>query len=465
LEKFIINFSSVKFLCSCRFTLLKRRLESLLKKGTIKKMYSENSKKSIYFSNRIDIFFIILVFILMISPVFFNGVSRLIAGSRQKDIYLSTRCEDFFGGKTMKTLVREFEKQNPNLRVNLLSVSGEKGREPDILFFDESEFNDLAAAGTLLPLGSSSEIEGGGQNLAIPLVSFMDLLFYNIELLQAAGFDRPPKTRDEFLDCAKTISAANNGILADAAGTAMALGPLNKQSMSRDIFSWIWAAGGNFWPNGDSAPVINTKQMVNDFNFLGRLYREGVLRPVLSPNIFEMTGEQALEDFSQGKIAMIIASTCAIPALREKMGDGAFGITTIPGAGTAGKYGAGLTGIFAGINKNCIYPGAARVFLEFIAGKSPLFCAQLKAVPGYVPELLSGDHKEYIKEDPFYVKAWDIFESSVIVRGFLGVPGAQEYENAVREEIQLFFESSRTAQATVNAIQQRWDRIFAGSVP
>jgi ABC-type sugar transport system, periplasmic component len=269
----------------------------------------------------------------------------------------------------------------------------------------------------------------------------------------------------------KTISAADKGILADAAGAAKVL---NEQSLSRDIFSWIWAAGGNFWSNEDSAPVINTRQMINDFNFLGRLYREEVLspksssvpqNPALSPNSFEMTGEQALEDFAQGKIAMIIASTRAIPALREEMGDDAFGITTIPSAGTAGKYSVSLTGIFAGINKNCVFPEAAQVFLDFLAAQSPLFCAQLKAIPGYVPELLSTDNKNYIKEDPFYAKAWDIFESSVVVRGFLGIPGAQEYENAVCEEIQLFFESNRTAQETVAAIQQRWDKIFASSVP
>jgi len=428
-------------------------------------MYSENNKKSIYFNNRIDIIILISVFILIIFPVIINAVLRLNAKSRQKDIYLSTRCEELFGGKTVEALAREFEAQNPDLRIKFLNVPGEKSREPDILFFDEGEYNDLAASGILLPVESFSESEAGGQKPAILLVSFMDLLFYNIELLQTAGFDRPPKTRDEFLACAKTVSNANNGILADAAGAVMALSPKNNQSLSREIFSWIWAAGGNFRQNDDSAPVINTKTIVNDFNFLGRVYREGVPRPALSPNCFDMTEEQALEEFAGGKIAMMIASTRAIPALREKMGDNAFGITTIPGAGIVGKYGVGLTGIFTGINKNCAYPSEARVFLEFLVGKSQVFCAQLKAVPGYAPELVTGDYRNYIKEDPFYAKAWEIFESSVIVRSFLGVPGAQEYEKAVREEIKLFFEGAGTAQEAVNAVQRRWDEIFANSVP
>jgi len=427
-------------------------------------MYSENSKKSIYFHNRTDLFIIFLVFILTVCPIIIYTVLHLNPGRRQKDIYLSANCEEIFGGKTIETLVNEFNGQNPDLRILLLNVPGDKigdkTREPDILFFDESEFNDLAAAGTLLPIEPLSEVETGALITAVPLVSFMDLLFFNIELLQAAGFDRPPKTMEDFFLYAKTVSTANNGILADAAGAVMAL---KEQSLSRDIFSWIWAAGWNFWPDegSPSAPVINSKSVINELNILGRLYRDGVL----SLNSFEMTEEQALEGFANGKIAMLIASTRAIPALRERMGDNAFGITTIPGAGAAGKYSVSLTGIFAGINKNCAYPDAAWVFLEFLAGKSPLLCAQLKAVPGYVPDLVSSDTKNYIKEDPFYAKAWDIFESSVVVRGFLGVPGAQEYENAVSEEIRPFFEGRRTAQETVNAIQRRWDEVFSSSVP
>ena len=448
-------------------------------------MYSENSKKSIYFHNRTDIFIIILVFILTVCPVIISVFSRLNAKSRQIDIYLSASCEEFFGSKTMETLMWEFNEQNPDLRISLLNVpgdkisdkSGEKNKEPDILFFDESEFNDLTVGETLLPLAYLSEDETIDLKPAIPLVSFMNLLFFNIELLQAAGFDRPPKTSEDFLLYAKTISTANNGILADAAGAVMALSPANKQSLSRDIFSWIWASGWDFWPDEGSsptAPLIDTKPVINELNFLSKLYREGVLSPesgsvpqnqALSLNSFELTEEQALEGFARGKIAMIIASTRAIPALREKMGDGAFGITTIPSGGAAGKYSVSLTGIFAGINKNCAYPDAARVFLEFLASKSPLLCAQLKAVPGYVPDLVSGDNKNYIKEDPFYAKAWEIFETSVVVRGFLGVPGAQEYENAVREEIRPFFEGRRTAQETVNAIQRRWDGVYASSVP
>jgi multiple sugar transport system substrate-binding protein len=300
--------------------------------------------------------------------------------------------------------------------------------------------------------------ENETKQLAIPLVSFMDLLFYNIELLQAAGFDRPPKTRDDFLACAAAVSKDNNETVA---GFAMGLSPKDKQSLSRDIFSWMWASGNDFW-SGEEGPVINSRSISRDISFLGRVYREGILAPLS----FDTTGDQLLERFAAGEIAMMIASTRAIPALREKMGNDAFGITTIPDSGQAGKYSIGLWGIYAGINSTGAYPQAARILLEYLFGSIPLFCVELNAVPGDVSDLFSSDYKDYMKDDPFYSKAWDIFESSQIVQGFSGTERGDEFETVVREELKKYFESEQpTTQraadaavaATAAAIQQRWD--------
>ena len=391
----------------------------------------------------------------MLIPVFNNSVSRPEIKSNEKELNISIRCEEFFGAEITEQLLREFEEQNPNMRLRLLNnIDGFSEKEPDIFIFDDGDFNGLVAGGTLMALESYlqygfPDFQVAGQ-FAIPLVSFMDLLFYNIELLQNAGFDRPPKTRDEFFTYARTVSG-------DAVGAAIGLSPKDRQALSRDIFSWIWAAGNDFWPEENSSqntqtPVFDTRPIIADITFLGRLYREGVLAPMS----FEATGDQRLEEFAQGKIAMMVASSRVIPALREKMGDDAFGITTIPGSDLAGKYSIGISSFYAGIGADSPYPDEAWAFLEFLAGQRALLCEELRAVPGVVSDLFPGD---YVTGDPFYSKARDIFYSSEIVYGFYGKTGAQEFENAVREELQIFFETSRTAQETASAIQRRWDNV------
>jgi len=418
---------------------------NLLYNDGIVNVYSKNAKKSIYFSWRIDLFIVLSVLILLIGPLIGSVLKPAGAADKLTDLYLSSRCVELFGEDLTETLLREFEEQNPDLRIILLSGDSSSQTRADILIFDEGDFHDLAVDNALVSLEDYIDYETG-ELYAIPLVSFMDLLFYNIDLLKAAGFDRPPKTRDEFLNYAKTVSGSNTG----AAGAAMGLSLLDRQAPSRDIFSWIWAAGGDFW-QAEDRPVINSRPIIADISFLGSLYREGVLASMS----FYITGEQRLEEFAQGKIAMMIASTSAIPALREKMGDDAFSITTIPDSGSAGKYGVGISSLYTGISADCVYPDEAWKFLEFLAKRSPFLCEELKAVPGIVSDFYYGD---YFKDDPFYSKARDIFDSSQIVYGFSGK--AEEFERAVLEEIRIFFETGRTAQETAAAIQQRWDAFF-----
>ena len=380
----------------------------------------------------------------MISPLIINLFFKLEAGSRQVVLYISPNCEDLFGKEVMDSLLREFEEQNPDIRVRL---AGNASPEPDILIFEEGDFSALAAAGALAELNSFTNYDSGGIQLAIPLVSYMDLLFYNIGILSDAGFSHPPKTRNEFLAYSRAVSRGEF----EAAGTAISLSSLDRQALSRDIFSWIWAGGGSFWTE-DNDPLFNTRTIINDITFFGTLNRE----ELLAPDIFETTGSQRVEQFAQGKIAMMIASARAIPYLRNKMGDGVFGITTIPDSGAGGKYNIGLSAIYAGMNSAGACSDETWKFLEFLAAKSFLLCEELKAIPGVDSDIIPGD---YIQDDPYYSKAWDIFESARIAEGFTGKPGAMEYKAAVLEELKIFFETDRNAQQTVNAIQQRWDEV------
>jgi len=396
------------------------------------------------------LFLIISILILIASPFIIKRFVNLNIEKKQKTLLLSPQFEKLFGSEITEALLQEFIKRDPNLRIQSLKLPEDKEAVPDILIFDEGNYSALIDEGMLAKLKSSIIEEG---QLAIPLVSFMPLLFYNIDILTAAGFDRPPKTRDEFLKYAKAVSDSTEAQFANTAGMAISLSSEDRNAVQRDIFSWIWASGGDFWQEGNR-PVLNVKSVSGDITFLGRLYNDSLL----AYRVFEMTGEQRLEDFAGGRIAMMIASTSVIPYLRERMGDKSFGVTNIPVSGSAGKYNIGISSIYAGININCEYTDEALDFLAFLEEQRPLFCEALKAVPGVVSGINSGD---YFRNDPFYSKSMDIFESSVIVHGFSGEPSAEKYEKAFLEELQIFFRSNRKVEDTITAIQRRWDEIYS----
>lgn len=442
---------------------------SLLENDNMNNNTPKKEKKSILqldhiFARKTDIFIIIALLIFLIIPVIVSLVPKPEIKAKQITLLLSSNSLDLFGSELTEILLQEFNENNPDIIIRY----NEEDEAADILIFDDGGFNAYIDAGALADLTvyyyHKEEIDESENyqfdisaheavQFAIPLVSFMNMLFYNIDILTAVDFVNPPRTRSDFLSYARTVSRRNLPA-ADISGAAIGLNPEDRQSLSRDIFSWIWAAGGNFWSEGER-PAFNVRSMTNDLTFFGTLNREGLF----APEIFLRTGSQQIEEFANGKIAMMIASTRVIPYLRKKMGDSAFGITTIPDAGTGGRYNISLSSIHTGISADSLHPEEAWRFIEFIAGKSALLCAELQAVPGSMFNLIPGD---YVKDDPFYSKAWDIFEASQIVQGFSGKPDGQEYETIFFEELRIFLEGSRTAQQTVTVIQRRWNAVTSG---
>ncbi|MCL1993497.1 MAG: extracellular solute-binding protein [Spirochaetes bacterium] len=408
-------------------------------------MYRYRRKKEKPLSSRIDRFLLAVGVVLL--ALFL--ATNLLPESRESalaELLVSTRYKKLLGDETANALALEFLEQHPGLQIRFTD------EEADVLLFAGSELQQLIHSGEL-----------GAEPLVIPLVSHMDMLFYNIDVLRAAGFDRPPRSATEFVTWARSTSGTG------AAGFAMALNPQDRDSLSRDIFSWIWAAGGNFWNfergaslSHEARPVINSPVTVSVLFFLRELYREGVM----SPHIFTKTGAEMLEDFAQGRVAMMIASTREIPFLREKMGGDTFGFTSIPGIAVAGAGGLARSGIelsyiYAGIRAESESIEAARDFIAFLAEKNQFIANRLEAVPGVIPGSPAGfAFGQHIAGDFNYLRAWDIFESSQIVYGFSRSALADEFEESIRDELYAFFEGRQNATATAAFIQNRWDDIY-----
>ena len=386
-------------------------------------------------ANKLDrvLFFAALAVLAIIAVSGFipgNFAAAAVAGSRRSDIHISRQCETLFGAGIMAALIREFEEQNPELRIRLEEAEPKnRDNPPDIVFFDEGGYSALVRENALLSLAPwlSSKAETQTEPKAVPLVSFMDVFIYNIALLKAAGLDRPPKTRIEFLEGARAVEKTNTGRVH---GFALALNETDPVAMRRDVFSWIWAAGGEIRPPEapDTSPALS-RPAAEIIAFWGQLNREGLL----APGAFTKTGTERIEEFAQGKIAMLTASARHLPLLTKKMG-GAFDITVIPASITAGKNSLGLSGIYAGISGNCANPEPAWRFIAFLAEQSGALAASLQAVPGSPAGAFPG-----LDENPVLSKAGAIFEASEIVDSFPGHPFEPELERFIRNELSALF--------------------------
>jgi len=356
---------------------------------------------------RTDVFMIIAV-LAVLAYIIVNHSCETVNEPERINITISSQCGDLFGKDTVSALIQEFEEQNPHLRIQ--EAAAFAGDGADIVFFDDSEYRSLI------------------NNTALPLVSFMDLFIYNIDILQAANLDRPPKTRVEFLAAARAVTESKA-----ASAFALGLNPADPLALRRDIYPWLWANGVDINAIDLSGDAPAFPRALNDtIAFLGQLNRENLL----APGTFAATGTQRLQEFTEGKIAMMTISARDIAFLRNNAHGITYGITALPTL-TQGKNRLGLSGIYAGISGDSAVLDEAGVFLSFLAKKSNVLAKAIGAVPGSYPGGLAG---EYIMQDPVYSKAWEIFEAADIIEYKPDQPSEEAFNILIREKLAEAFE-------------------------
>lgn len=240
-------------------------------------------------------------------------------------------------GKFMKNIVEEFNKENQQditvkMRVmasdeyySKLIPSVASGTAPDVGIMHISRMPQFAATGIITPLDAlanslnlsdkdfiSSLWDAGtfnGKHYTIPLDVHPQGLYYNTQLLLDAGFSKPPRTRQEFLEMAKACTKDTDGDgVTDQWGCA-----LNPRETSQPLFwSLLYQFGGKAMSDDGKAPAYNSPKGVQALQFMWDL----VYKYKVSPQNLYPDGELTL--FKQGKLAFYINGIWMISELRDQ---------------------------------------------------------------------------------------------------------------------------------------------------
>jgi multiple sugar transport system substrate-binding protein len=434
-----------------------------------------------------------------------HGVPILPALGDDKRILVFTQWwQDEMDAAVLSGLIREFEDQNPGVQIELdtrsyhevrrlllpdssapdTSTSGQEepasaGTEtngvpttialPDIIGLDprwipaliagdllEPVEIDVSQEGALLKMtdGAIQETAPEVMPMAQPLASCMTLLFYHTELLQKAGFDRPPKNQTEFTAVAGAVTDPSQ----DRYGFALALSPEDPLGVYRDVLLWLRASGAAL--QRDGRPAFATTPAVDTLRFLNTLSREGFL----APESFTKTNKDRLEDFIAGRLAMVFASVGDIETFRAAQVP--FGVTTIPGPDSyIGKPVVGVTGWYIGIPRSSRYKNEAQSFLSFLAGKVNSIASETGMVPAFGANMISNEvltlHESAVgsalNPDTLSLKISDIYAAADTTAEYLDLPAEAALETILGEELRIMFEESGTPEKTIQAIQERWE--------
>jgi multiple sugar transport system substrate-binding protein len=382
--------------------------------------------------------------------VFKFGIQRT-TKLKETTLFFAQYWEDELEGDILSRLVAEFQTENPGIIVKMEKHRWNEIREllngeapPDIFSVDPYSIYELKTLSLLAPIEEPKESsalepppeeESGGISYGnvLQLISFINPLFYNIDLLQKAGFDRPPKNQTEFISYVRSIKETSGQY-----GAGLALSG-DYHNVNRHILSWIWASTYN--SDFMEGFKFNSKEVIATLTFLNQLKQN------LYPSPFELSQTQLLEAFGEGKIGMIISSAADIRKLKQTQIK--FGITTIPSSESYAKKSVfPLIGWYAGINAKSPSPEKARLFISFLRKKAEDLATAAYAIPG------SGQRsREQSRDDAWYAKAFDMYEASETVQDLYKQYDVSGFNGIIKREVELMFNGAKTPEECAAAIQ------------
>src|SRR6185369_17123192 len=280
-----------------------------------------------------------------------------------------------------KKIIDDFTAQTPTIKIKLLSapyastkqqlVSGAASHTlPDVVGLDGAWVSDFAKQGAITDLSKlmseakydpselASQVQIKGKTYMIPVVNFVYPLFVNKDLLSKAGVAEVPKTRTEFLDAAKKISATGGNVK----GWALPLDTAVPNGIQNDVMSWLWASGGSMLtpdgkPNLTSAPVKATVDYVKSLNDAG----------VVAPGALTMKEQDKVEKFTNGQVGMVIDSLAHITLIKKNNPQLNFTVVPLPAEDSySGKRGIPYASWGIGVADSSKHKAEAFKLVQFL---------------------------------------------------------------------------------------------------
>lgn len=367
-----------------------------------------------------------------------------------------------------KAKIQAFQDANPNITIKEEEVAAAQymtklrtlatGRSlPDIsVVWPGAELAPLVDGGVIQPIDDiMSAWEGllpedalkgfniDGKQYAVPAKqTFMDIIYYNKELLAQVGYTQFPSTYSEFIEMVKKLN--------DAGVTPISLGNKDRWPLQSSYMSII---GDRFTGSDFLDKVLKGEAKFTDPEYVKAL---GVIEELsklgaFNPDMNTMDAVQSQDYFIQGKAAMTITSSTTDGRIRYENENGdKIGIALFPsvegGAGDPKKsagviqYGLALNADLEGEKKE-----AAEKFIQFFYDEElyKSLAAQGIVVPANIE--LSDEVSPYLEEmialtsngtAPVFDSIVPIAVKDAIENGLQAVTIGQKTAQQVAEEMQ-----------------------------
>jgi multiple sugar transport system substrate-binding protein len=372
---------------------------------------------------------------------------------------------------SLRHLMDQFEQENPGIKVKLLSgpyastkeqvVAGAAaGTMSDVVGLDGAWISDFAKQGAIADLGKlmsdagydqnqlTSQVKVDGTSYMLPVLNFVYPMFSNDDLLAKAGVKKAPTNRTEFAAAAKAVSALGG----NTKGWVMPLSLEAPNGVQNDVMSWAWASGQSMIKDGK--PDLTTPEITDTVNYVKSLWDAGVI----APGSFTMKEQDKVEEFTNGRVGMMIDSLAHITAIREKNPNLKFSISAVPSAdGFSGKRGIPYASWGIGVAENSEHKAEAFKLIQFLMSEKTngALATTANAFPGN-----KNATPDFTGKDALFKTAFDVYKSGYPANEFVGLPVAEQLMRGFAEQFQKTLSGDQSVDDMLSKTQDAWKQKF-----
>jgi multiple sugar transport system substrate-binding protein len=347
-------------------------------------------------------FRLFLILILLI----FSG-----CGEKQNDFVTLTWWQFWTNPEVKPTIVKlieQFEKENPNIKVELTDLTWSDGHEKIVVAFGSGTAPDVLELGSdwvpefsyqdvLLDVTSEAErikkeflmwepATIRDKVFGFPWILDTRVLFYNKDLMQKVGLnpDKPPTTWEQLLQCCKAVNQLKPEAYGFGANSA------ERHRLYKKFLPFLWANGGKILSDDQGKSGINSTEGIQALQFYKELTQNG------------MIDTQAMLDeaFKHKKIGFVISGGWLLNDLRRNYPELNFEICLMPkpesDRGTPASFAGGE---FLVINKKSENRQEALELIKFLIREDN--CLKVcKAIGSGFPSARGAELDPYYRNNP-----------------------------------------------------------------
>jgi multiple sugar transport system substrate-binding protein len=373
----------------------------------------------------------------------------------------------------LEELIAAFEAEYPHINVELVNLpfgevrnqvitNAAAGQLPDVIGMNPPWMAEFVDMGVLEPLDSYIAAEDNldisqlvqapmakyeGHTWMLPYTASTFVLYYNIDLFEAAGLTAPPTNWAELRDYAAQLTDVEK----DQYGFTTFMneqGPANGSIVI--LYPLIYAANGRTVVDG--VPTINTDAVVQTVQLFQDLHEDGSV----VPGTTSKEEVQMVEEFSNGNIGMMIENTAHIGTLANRNPDLNYGLIPIPSVDGSSEPNLRHHGWELGMSARSENKDAAWTFMSWLV--SPEANAMIAESSSNIPGNKAADTSFY-DDVPQLLTAIDIIANYELVEELMTTPKATAHWQAFTAEMIKMLNGDQGVDDVVANTQAAWEEL------